>query len=83
MNCVSLLEMLQRSTYIKHQRDIHVQCAMCHIYIPAVAFEVWLHWDINTHMYIYIYIYIIIYILLKLYIYIYIYTYNIYTYNIR
>ena len=26
-----------RSTYIKHQRDIHAQCA---IYIPALAFEV-------------------------------------------
>ena len=35
-----------RSTYIKHQRDIHAQCAMYHIYIPALAFEVWLHWDI-------------------------------------
>ena len=35
-----------RSTYIKHQRDIHAHCAMYHIYIPVVAFEVWLHWDI-------------------------------------
>ena len=38
-----------RSTYIKHQSDIHAQCAMYHIYIPVVAFELWLHWDINIY----------------------------------
>ena len=37
-----------RSTYIKHQRDIHAHCAMYHIYIPVVAFEVWLHWGISV-----------------------------------
>ena len=31
---------------IKHQRDIHAQCAMYHIYIPVVAFGVWLHWEL-------------------------------------
>ena len=39
-----------RSTYIKHQRDIHAQCVMYHIYIPVVAFEVWLHWDIRYYI---------------------------------
>ena len=31
---------------MKHQRVIHAQCAMYHIYMHTQAFEVWLRWDI-------------------------------------
>ena len=32
---------------MKHQRVIHAQCAMYHIYMHTQAFEVWLQWDIS------------------------------------